>query len=110
METKKTEYRSISNGYIDFLQYRRITKYLFGLFKRKSWKYVPFPSLSTLDFAGYKTFVNTNNTKLEAFIKKWPNIKDYLIWAKEEQKRLEKKEAEKAAELKAKKGVIKILN
>ena len=83
--TIKTQYRIVSDGHTDFIQYLKETTFLF--FKIKKWKCVWRPYFDkfdgrNFDFSGYDTEVCRYNTYLEGFAKEWPNIQDYFVYAK----------------------------
>jgi hypothetical protein len=96
----KTEYRKVSNGTWEFLEYAEIRK-VFWLFKKKIWKRVPCPYYNTT--VGRKnmevyTHVNSLRDDLDNFITSWPNIEDYWPIFNEEQDFIERKLTKKIKE------------
>lgn len=90
----KTEYRIVNDGYWDFLQYKHHHKFLF--FKWISWQYIPRPYFDKIygrdyDITHVKTEICSYNTKLQDFIKKYPDIEEYFKYFREEQRRLQRK-------------------
>ena len=108
----KTQYRIVSDGFTDFIQYLKETRFLF--FKIRRWKCVWNPYFEILsgrnfDGSGYNTLVCRYNTYLEGFVKEWPNIEDYFVYAKKEQLRLEKKVSDYWKEYREKQKTVKYL-
>jgi hypothetical protein len=111
----KTEYRKVNDGYLDYLEYKTggQKKYLFGFIPyttKVRWKNVPkpyyHPTFGTWISSSSDVYVNSYSHNLERFVKEWVDIEDYLVWANQEQKRLEKVVAEKDKERQAKVGKI----
>jgi len=93
---KETEYRFKSDSYVNFLQYKGLKSYLFGLYKKEGWYYVWRPRYDKiwgrgLDTLGYDNYVNDYTDNLKEFVKKWTYIEDYFVEAEREQTRLEEK-------------------
>lgn len=89
-----TKYRTVSNGYWDYLQYEIEYKFLFFWTKTK-WEYVwkPYCDKSTGTYLAGKDdkYVNTlKDGNLEHFVESWPNIEKYFLQAKIRQEELEK--------------------
>lgn len=101
-----TFYRTISDGFNDYLQYATLKRFLF--WKWLKWEYVwrPYCDEVTGRHLGYPgpddpkgvqgstLFVNSSNTDLRKFVLTFPIINHYFIGSKIEQKRLEAINAE----------------
>lgn len=91
-----TKYRTVSNGYWEYLQYEYEYKYLF-FFKKTKWLYVWYPYYDKitgryyLDCPSDYGYVNSlRGIRPDEFVKTWPEIDAYFKWATEEQNRLVK--------------------
>lgn len=108
-----TQYRTISNGYWEFLQYLT-TKPYFVFWKKEVWSYVWKPyfhrSYGREDITGSDTFICSLHENLEKFVEKWPNIEDYFKSARVEQERLEYKVNVENAKYAAEKNKTRRLN
>ena len=109
---RKTEYRIISNGFWDTLQYK--TRKRFLIWTYNVWVNVPKPYYDDvygreLDL-GHNISVCSLTANLEEFIKTYPYIGPYLDIYEKEQKELEDKVRQKQAEIEAKKAKVKYFN
>jgi hypothetical protein len=91
-----TEYRTISDGYCDWLQYKAIRLSGWWIFKslKECWCYIRTDYYDYFDeqwedwereyghdssLRDYNRYCNSYNTNIEAFINKYPVIEMYLI-------------------------------
>jgi len=110
---QETKYRTISDGYKEYLQYERKTHFLF-IFTVYKWTYIWRPYYDqiwgrSLDTTCSDTYICSYNTYFKDFIEKYPHIEDYFTWADEEQKRLEHIANEEKKEIEEKKDTVKYL-
>lgn len=92
---EKTKYRIINNGYFEWLQYLKETKFLF-FFTYKKWHYVWKPYYDKIkgrdDILGYDTYINNSrdiySNSCETHIKRYPYIEEYFKWANARQAEL----------------------
>lgn len=79
METIKTKYRVISDGYRNYLQYEIKTTFL-GYKVQSEWKYIPhMDSISEIIPSEDDYYINEYNyDNFDAFVQKYPSITDYL--------------------------------
>lgn len=105
-----TEYRKISNGHWNFLQYKREYKFLW--IKWHKWCYVWKPYYDkywgrSLDPTMADGFVSDLDwTDLDRFVQHWPNIADYFAWAKVKQEELEVAAIQQRLKVEEKRGQI----
>jgi len=92
-----TKYRTISNGYWDYLQYEieYKEKHIFCKTKTKTkWENVwkPYCDKSTGKYYGQKQdqYINSLNDDIKNFVQKWSNIEEYFIQSKIKQEELVK--------------------
>ncbi len=104
-----TEYRSINDGYNNYLEYLYEYKYLFFFTKHK-WQRIWKPYYDTIYgrdiFDDSDLLVCGRNNALKDFVKKWPDIQDYFEWANHEQDKLVKKSDDWHTELYKDRGKI----
>ena len=91
-----TEYRTISDGYCDWLQYKTINIVGFWIFKRMKvvWNYIRTDYYDYFDeqwenwekeygneggLRDHDRYINSYNTDLERFVKKYPDVNRWLI-------------------------------
>lgn len=100
-----TKYRTVSNGYWNWLEYQDHSFNWLG-FRIKKWKRVPKPyydkiwgrSLGDVSDTATDSWVNSLDDNIENFVKANPDIFDYLVktWAyiaKAEQQAYERRQA-----------------
>lgn len=113
MSRKKTEYRTIHDGYKEFLQYKTGgekksflgIKYTSRVKWCNIWRPYYHPTWGRdIDFTGSNTHITSHRYHLEDFAKKWEYIEDYFLWASREQKRLEDEVEAKNKEVSDNKG------
>lgn len=90
----ETKYRTINDGFFDYLQYEDEIISWFGR-KKKVWKYVWKPYYDT--FSGRnntfntQVYINSLDRDLIKFCKDYPDVQDYFKIASAKQKELEEK-------------------
>ena len=109
IKNMKTKYRTINNGYWDYLQYEIKYKFLF-FWTLKKWEYVwkPYCDITfgrRLTSENY-LYINSLNDDIDKFVKRWTNIEEYFINADLRQKELEKIYEEHQNEIEKKKKKV----
>ena len=81
-KTSKTKYRTISDGFTEFLQYKGTFLWIIPC-----WIYIPYPCIEIMPMAS-ESCICLYNTNFKEFIKKYPNINQYASAYDKEQKEL----------------------
>lgn len=103
----KTEYRTVCDGIVTYLEYKRIKKRFF--FDSENWVRIWRPYYDK--WYGRDTvldsdlYVTTHDGRPEDFVKRWPDIQEYFKWAQQQQDRLEQAAKEFHDGLEKKKGI-----
>jgi len=86
----KTQYRSVSNGYYGFLEYKKEYKFLFlrFYFWNRIWKPF-FDRILERNYSEKYLYVCSLKDNFDSFIKTWPYIENYFEYAEIKQKELE---------------------
>ena len=106
----KTEYRIISDGYKDFLEYKVVVVYkLFFLFKRsyEYWEYVPNGNWDYLYVM--KERLTSYQTNLTKWVENHPDISEYLDEVEVKIKNQHKRRDEESAKIENRKKEVKYL-
>lgn len=108
----KTNYRTVSNGSWETLQYEaEVTNLFWRLFGfTKEWRDVPRPYYHRAygrRLSPGNLYVNSMQDDLEEFVRQQPDINEYLKIYEEKQAGLEAEVARHKAELKARRSIVR---
>ena len=110
-----TKYRTVSNGYWEYLQYEHEYRFLY-FWKKREWRYVWWPYYDKVtgryyvDCPSDRGYVNSlRGITPKKFVEKYPDINEYFKWATEEQEKLVNESKEYWKEINERKTKIKYL-
>lgn len=100
---KVTKYRTLDDGYFNYLQYE----------KNGKWERIPKPYYSrwggTSPYSSDMHVCDLHDDRISDFIENWPDIEDYLTYCSDEIKRKKHKVDLEIEKQEARKGTVKYL-
>lgn len=109
---KTTEYRKISNGYWEYLQYKETHRLWGFLWNTSKWEYIEKPyydqwwGRSVVIYPDAKVCINSLYDNLDGFVKNYPCIDEYFKLLSERNKELKEKVLKEKQQIENKRGKI----
>lgn len=122
-----TKYRTIHDGYCEWLQYLTTVDVGWWIFRRQveKWGYIRSEYYDYVDekweqwektygfssnVRNHRRFINSSNTNLLAFIKKYPNINKWFDYQSESVKKQREQAYDHQRQIELRKGATKYFN